>query len=932
MVLKIATWNLCLGLINKKFQVKQTLLAEQIDVCCMQETEIKDNYPVELLTFPGYTIEVESNDVKSRVGFYINDQIKFTRRKDLEGMNSNLIIIDIIQNKPVRLINIYRSFRPQDNVTPREKFKYQLGLVKNAMNLSTILVGDFNIDYNKKFDVNYVHKNLFADFDETLSNFGLAQLINFPTWSRLVENTLKSSILDHLYSTDCTQISNINSIKPTFGDHMLVSFEIKLSKNPPINCIKRDWRKYSKENLSSALSMLDWNINIENVQEYWNVFENMLIDVVDEIVPLTDFVNNVAKNTKPPKEVNNMLNVRKRYLKQFRSNPSQALKLKIGTLDKSIRLFFRSEKCKFVRKGIIPGNSKTLWRAVSIAKDINIAADVPDSLSLHGVPVQQDNLADTFANFFNDKVLGFSNETVVCDNVYNGQTKVHCDDKMFMSSQKITECVKSIKIKNSEGYDRIPQRILADGIDHLVMPLSHLFSLIYYHNEIPSQWLIAKVCPIFKKGNKNEISNYRPISNLCSTSKIFEKLILKRILEIQEESKIDLTGVEQHGFKAQKSTASAGLIIQSIIARAVDSDNFALMASIDLSAAFDLVNIELLMKRLTIIGLPKDILRLIKLWLSKRSFFVNINGKNSMVIDLKCGTIQGSILGPILYAIYVSPLFDLLKLTNFADDNFVIRWSNCMTALISNMEKDLEIMTKWLKDSGLKVNESKTELCLFHRKDCPQITIRLNQNTISSSTSMNVLGITFDSKLQWSKQVANVVKKSTKALHAIRLIRPYFSFSELRSLITSNFYSILYYNSEVWHLPTLNPVSKNHLLAASANALKLCTPNYDRTMSFETLHVLNGRANPTNLMKYKHAILLYKIYNRGEPPKDWLALNFNQVLPRRQTYFAAIKDQNFKIGSNILSNRLTTLNHKIPLQWLNLSIDTFKVKCKTLFL
>jgi hypothetical protein len=96
---------------------------------------------------------------------------------------------------------------------------------------------------------------------------------------------------------------------------------------------------------------------------------------------------------------------------------------------------------------------------------------------------------------------------------------------------------------------------------------------------------------------------------------------------------------------------------------------------------------------------------------------------------------------------------------------------------------------------------------------------------------------------------------------------------------------------------------------------------------FETLHVLNGRANPTNLMKYKHTILLYKIYNRGEPPKD-----FNQVLPGRQTYFAAIKDQNFKIGSNILSNRLTTLNHRIPLQWLNLSIDTFKVKCKTLFL
>jgi exonuclease III len=113
MVLKIATWNLCLGLQNKKIQVKQILLSEKIDVCCMQETEIKHDYPIELLTFPGYSIEIETNDVKSRVGIYIIERLKFKRRNDLEGINSNLIIIDIIETKPVRLINVYRSFRPQ---------------------------------------------------------------------------------------------------------------------------------------------------------------------------------------------------------------------------------------------------------------------------------------------------------------------------------------------------------------------------------------------------------------------------------------------------------------------------------------------------------------------------------------------------------------------------------------------------------------------------------------------------------------------------------------------------------------------------------------------------------------------------------------------------------------------------------------------------
>jgi hypothetical protein len=127
------------------------------------------------------------------------------------------------------------------------------------------------------------------------------------------------------------------------------------------------------------------------------------------------------------------------------------------------------------------------------------------------------------------------------------------------------------------------------------------------------------------------------------------------------------------------------------------------MASFDLSAAFDLVNTNLLIKPLQIIGLPTDVVRLIKLWFMDRFFYIFINGEKSLWIDLGGGTIQGSILGPILYAIFVSPLYHLLKLTTFANDNFVAGWNISMEALICDMEKDLEIMTKWLKDSGLKV-------------------------------------------------------------------------------------------------------------------------------------------------------------------------------------------------------------------------------------
>jgi hypothetical protein len=121
---------------------------------------------------------------------------------------------------------------------------------------------------------------------------------------------------------------------------------------------------------------------------------------------------------------------------------------------------------------------------------------------------------------------------------------------MFMDPVFVKECMLSLKSKNTEGLDRIPQRILLDGVDEKISPLSNLFELIYQDKTVPDQWLIAKTIPVFKnKGDINQIENYRPIANLCSTSKVFEKLILKRILKLQEQSKIDLTGANQHGFK-----------------------------------------------------------------------------------------------------------------------------------------------------------------------------------------------------------------------------------------------------------------------------------------------------------------------------------------------------------------------------------------------
>jgi hypothetical protein len=205
---------------------------------------------------------------------------------------------------------------------------------------------------------------------------------------------------------------------------------------------------------------------------------------------------------------------------------------------------------------------------------------------------------------------------------------------------------------------------------------------------VPDQWLIAKTIPIFKnKGQTSDISNYRPIVNLCSTSKIFEKLILKRILEIQDNAGVDFTNKNQHGFKRKNSTSTLMAVLQSQIARALEDEDYVIVASLDLSSAFDLVDIDLLMKRLDLIDLPADVLRLIRAWLVNRSFYVSIDGTNSTLFDLLLGTVQGSILGPVLYGIFVSPLFDIETFLSYADDTFIPKCNNSLENLILDVEK-----------------------------------------------------------------------------------------------------------------------------------------------------------------------------------------------------------------------------------------------------
>ena len=933
MVIKIGTLNLCLGIQHKKNIVKQIIIDSELDILCLQETELDVNIDHELLSFQSYNYESEINSIKSRVGVYIKQKMNYVRRRDLEGSDSHLVIIDIKSKHDLRIITIYRPFNPQGGVHPKDFFHYQISLARAAMTNNTVFLGDFNLDWGKKNLLSYQFNSYLEIFDDALGDCGLTQLVEFPTWSRIVNGQERSSILDHVYVTNPSKINDVTGITPYFGDHKLLCFEYLDVKIKPSIIIKRNWTNYKKETLTRCLKEINWGLTSDSVQGCWDEFENKLIRVVDVVAPLVEFVNDsCVKSVSTPAHIKTLLNRRKRLLLKKKKSGSAETNNQIKTLDAKICLFYHSIKWKNVRKCIIPGNTSGLWKAVKTAKDVNTNV-LPNTMYEAGDEIDPEKLPERFAKFFDDKIKNVLAQTSLDENVYNGYRKVNSESKFFMTYEMVGECISSLKIKNTEGYDRIPQRVLVDGIDELTRPLSIIFKKIYHEKAIPGQWLIAKTIPIFKnKGEKKNIENYRPIANLCSASKVFEKLILKRLLDIEDENNCDLTGINQHGFKRGRSTSTLSIEIQNLIARALDEDKTVLLASLDLSAAFDIVNISLLLKRLRIMGLPNDIIDLIEVWLRKRMFYVSMDGSNSRIYDLLLGTVQGSILGPVLYAMFIAPVFDIENLYAFADDKFVPTIGDDKAELVRNTETSIENIRKWIKQSGLKINEKKTEICLFYKRDTDPVNVMIGEDLVTTSDTINILGVTFDSKMAWSQQIRNAISKSSRALNALSIIRRYFNTKELLQLVTSNFYSILYYNSEVWNIHTLKQFDKNLLMSASAKALKMATHYKYPMLSYENLHRLTNRSTPEMLSKYKLAIQLHKTYNCFLPEREWITLNFTQTLMSRQVYFHVNRSNMTRVGMNILCNRFFNLNDKIPLNWLNKSVISFKLDCKNCFL
>ncbi len=315
---------------------------------------------------------------------------------------------------------------------------------------------------------------------------------------------------------------------------------------------------------------------------------------------------------------------------------------------------------------------------------------------------------------------------------------------------------------------------------------------------------VAKIIPIFKKGDASKNSNYRPISLLSIFGKIFEKLMHKRLYNFLELHEILFQ--MQFGFRNGHSTDHALISLSEKIKSTLDSNRVGCGIFIDLQKAFDTVNHSILLQKLSHYGIRGTPLLWFQSYLTDRQQYVSFNNHSSQLGGITCGVPQGSVLGPLLSLIYINDLPNVSKVLSFflfADDTNIYYESENIIKLRDKINKELLKVKSWLEINKLALNIEKTSFVIFHssrKKLTDDIQIKFGKKPVTRAKYVKFLGVLMDEHLSWKFHITEPTKKLSRTTGIFFKIRHYLPLDILKNLYYSIFSSFLSYGSSTWGL------------------------------------------------------------------------------------------------------------------------------------
>jgi hypothetical protein len=463
-------------------------------------------------------------------------------------------------------------------------------------------------------------------------------------------------------------------------------------------------------------------------------------------------------------------------------------------------------------------DSKSLW---SILKNLGLPSKKGLSsssnicLNIDGnICFDKEIIADSFNHFYTtvasklvDKlptcVLKFGKSFVINFYASIGVKAANSFSFSLVSENQVLKYLNQLSSNKATGLDGMPSRFVKDGASIISQPLTHVINLSLIQGVVPDDLKSARVVPIFKKSDTTSVGNYRPVSILSILSKIYEKVVYDQVESYFKVNK--LLYKFQSGFRSGFSTDTCLIHLTDYIRLEMDKGNLVGMILLDLQKAFDTVNHSILLMKLSAAGLGDDILRWFNSYLSDRQQLVDVSGTHSGTAPISCGVPQGSILGPLLFLIYVNDMSAVVKnkLLLYADDSGILVSGKCKSDIERLLKEDLHLVSQWLVDNKLSLHLGKTESILFgsrHKiRSNSSLDISCNGTIIESTSSVKYLGATLDQTLSFDTMARSVIQKANSRLKYLYRKKEYLTQQTKKLLVMSLIQCHFDYACSIWY-------------------------------------------------------------------------------------------------------------------------------------
>ncbi len=884
---KYSCLHLNIQSLPSKFETLQELLAVlkendiHIDFIMLCETFLNNDI-THFYNLPGYNL-VSLNRVKlSRggVALYISTDFNYKLRTDLginvEGQFESIFIEAKSKkyNETVIVGEVYRI--PNTNIN--ESLSRYATIIDRLSKYSNVYIGtDQNIDYLK---INS-HKGT-EDLLECFLSGGFVPLINKPTRithrsATLIDNIytkpkqaqqITSYIMSYDISDHLPLLTLAGNTKPTKTEAL--TFSYKPLNTDTINAINNDLKSY------------DWNVlaNQNDINRSYDLFSSTVKGIIDRRAPTITRTISPSKVIREPWFSKGLQKsskqLHKLYYKALGKKPDETPQIKYKHYRNIFNKLKRNAKHLYYQQEFNKHKNcvKKTWQLLnSVINKTSNKFSILDFFSS-----EPKTVAQNFCTYFTDAGPNLAKNIPQGKHLPEHYMKGSFLDSFYLTPTDENEVIKamtSLKTSSSSGHDEISSTVAKKLTSGLAIPLTLLINMSIEQGKVPSALKIAKVIPIYKKDDKSEYGNYRPISLLPTFSKIYEKIMHKRLYSYVINKCIIYES--QYGFRQGHSTTHAVSELVENVIKGFDNKETTLAIFLHLSKAFDTIDHDILLKKLKFYGVRGQALDWFTSYLLDRQQYVSIDGHDSNKSHIKCGVPQGSVLGPLLFIIYTNDLpsnLSYCKSILFADDTNLFKTSKSLDDLFNQANLDLKIITDWFQTNQLSLNISKTHYILFTlgKQNTSGYHIQLAGKRIEQKRYVKFLGLTVDEHLSWKYHADCVIKRLTSALFALRRTKKLVSRDNLLTLYYSLFYSHINYGLMLWG--SASKTILNKIIVMQKKAIRLITGshyNAHTTPLFTELKVLKFE-DMYDLQLSKFIFCLYQ-NNIPKPLQSFFSLN-----------------------------------------------------------